>query len=118
MTFDHLNIAMGEFLWRMRKISSTFDVQNTYLGEPNGPKSRERLPERQPGFTTSCIPLERLYTPLDVASLDYPINLGFPGEYPFTRGVQPSMYRGRFGPCASMPVSAPRRSPTSAIDIF
>jgi methylmalonyl-CoA mutase N-terminal domain/subunit len=60
-------------------------------------KSRERLPERQPGFTTmSGIPLERLYTPLDVAGLDYLSALGFPGEYPFTRGVQPSMYRGRY----------------------
>ena len=60
-------------------------------------KSRDRLPERQPGFTTtSGIPLERLYTPLDVASLDYLSALGFPGEYPFTRGVQPVMYRGRY----------------------
>jgi methylmalonyl-CoA mutase, N-terminal domain len=59
-------------------------------------KSREQLPERRLGFTTtSGIPLERLYTPLDVASLDYLSALGFPGEYPFTRGVQPSMYRGR-----------------------
>jgi methylmalonyl-CoA mutase, N-terminal domain len=57
----------------------------------------DRLPERQPQFTTtSGIPLERLYTPLDVASLDYLSALGFPGEHPFTRGVQPSMYRGRF----------------------
>jgi methylmalonyl-CoA mutase N-terminal domain/subunit len=38
----------------------------------------------------------RLYTPLDVDGLDYENDLGFPGEYPFTRGVQPTMYRGRF----------------------
>ncbi len=38
----------------------------------------------------------RLYTPLDIAGLDYERDLGFPGEYPFTRGVQPTMYRGRF----------------------
>ena len=57
----------------------------------------ERLPEHQRQFTTaSGIPLERLYSPLDVAKLDYLSDLGFPGEYPFTRGVQPSMYRGRF----------------------
>jgi methylmalonyl-CoA mutase, N-terminal domain len=56
----------------------------------------ERLPERQPQFTTtSDITLEQLYTPLDVVDLDYVSALGFPGEYPFTRGVQPSMYRGR-----------------------
>jgi methylmalonyl-CoA mutase N-terminal domain/subunit len=56
-----------------------------------------RLPEREgPLTTTSGIPLERLYTPLDLAERDYQTALGLPGEYPFTRGVQPSMYRGRF----------------------
>lgn len=38
---------------------------------------------------------QRLYTPLDVKDFDYCEKLGFPGEYPFTRGVQPTMYRGR-----------------------
>ncbi|EGO63037.1 methylmalonyl-CoA mutase [Acetonema longum] len=38
----------------------------------------------------------RLYTPLDLGDFDYEAKLGFPGEYPFTRGVQPTMYRGRF----------------------
>lgn len=38
----------------------------------------------------------RLYTPLDVEGFDYEKDLGLPGEYPFTRGVQPTMYRGRF----------------------
>ncbi|MCX7971364.1 MAG: methylmalonyl-CoA mutase family protein, partial [Negativicutes bacterium] len=37
-----------------------------------------------------------LYTPLDIEGFDYLNDLGFPGEYPFTRGVQPTMYRGRF----------------------
>ncbi len=37
----------------------------------------------------------RLYTPLDTENLDYERDLGFPGEYPYTRGVQPTMYRGR-----------------------
>ena len=60
-------------------------------------KTLERLQERKAQFTTaSGIPLERLYTPLDLASIDYQTALGFPGAYPFTRGVQPSMYRGRF----------------------
>jgi methylmalonyl-CoA mutase N-terminal domain/subunit len=59
-------------------------------------KTLERLPERHPQFTTtSGIGLERLYTPLDAVDLDYLSDLGFPGEFPFTRGVQPSMYRGR-----------------------
>jgi methylmalonyl-CoA mutase N-terminal domain/subunit len=55
-----------------------------------------KAPEREPSFkTTSHIELKRLYTPLDVADLDYCNELGFPGEFPFTRGVQPTMYRGR-----------------------
>ena len=55
-----------------------------------------KAPEREPSFkTTSHIELKRLYTPLDVADVDYCDDLGFPGESPFTRGVQPTMYRGR-----------------------
>jgi methylmalonyl-CoA mutase N-terminal domain/subunit len=55
-----------------------------------------KSPEREPSFkTTSHIELKRLYTPLDVTDLDYCDDLGFPGESPFTRGVQPTMYRGR-----------------------
>jgi len=53
--------------------------------------------EREPVFkTTSQIEMKRLYTPVDVDDMDYCCDLGFPGEYPFTRGVQPTMYRGRF----------------------
>ena len=54
-----------------------------------------KLPERRAEFATvSGIPVDRLYTPEDVP-VDYERDLGFPGEYPFTRGVQPTMYRGR-----------------------
>jgi len=60
-------------------------------------KVLSKSPEREPSFkTTSHIELKRLYTPLDVAELDYCDDFGFPGELPFTRGVQPTMYRGRF----------------------
>ncbi len=56
----------------------------------------KKAPERKPAFaTTAGIPLERLYTPADGAGEPYLAKLGFPGEYPFTRGVQPTMYRGR-----------------------
>jgi methylmalonyl-CoA mutase N-terminal domain/subunit len=59
-------------------------------------RSLARIPERKPAFQTSSeIPLERLYTP-DNPALDYERDLGFPGEYPFTRGVQPTMYRSRY----------------------
>jgi methylmalonyl-CoA mutase N-terminal domain/subunit len=55
----------------------------------------ERWPERAEEFiTASSEPVERLYTPLDVEG-EYEEELGFPGEYPFTRGVHPTMYRGR-----------------------
>jgi methylmalonyl-CoA mutase N-terminal domain/subunit len=54
------------------------------------------VPERRGRFETqSQIPIAPLYTPLDAPG-DYLEHLGFPGEYPFTRGVQPTMYRGRF----------------------
>jgi methylmalonyl-CoA mutase N-terminal domain/subunit len=56
----------------------------------------ERSPERQEVFTTlSGVPVERLYTPSDLADFDYSRDLGDPGEYPFTRGIHPTMYRGR-----------------------
>ena len=55
-----------------------------------------RFPERRPGgFRTSAAEAKRFYTPADVTDLDYLHDLGFPGQYPFTRGVQPTMYRGR-----------------------
>ena len=60
-------------------------------------KALTRAPERKETFTSiSNIPVERLYTPLDASQVDYDRDLGYPGNYPFTRGVQPTMYRGRF----------------------
>lgn len=60
------------------------------------PRNLSRHPERLENFmTTSGEPINRLYSPLDVADLDYMDDLGFPGEYPYTRGVHASLYRGR-----------------------
>jgi len=60
-------------------------------------KGLVKNPERKPSFAnTSEIPIDRLYTPLNVKEVDYLSEIGFPGEYPFTRGVQPTMYRGRY----------------------
>ena len=60
-------------------------------------KLLEKAPERKPEFKTfSGIEVKRVYTPLDVKDLDYKKDLGLPGEYPMTRGIQPNMYRGRF----------------------
>jgi len=59
-------------------------------------KVLQRFPERRASFTASSVETKRLYTPLDTSDLDYVADIGFPGEFPFTRGVQPTMYRGRF----------------------
>ena len=58
-------------------------------------KSQERMPERANLMTTSSVPIKRIYTPQDNANLDYTRDLGLPGEYPYTRGVQPTMYRAK-----------------------
>jgi methylmalonyl-CoA mutase N-terminal domain/subunit len=55
----------------------------------NKPERRERF------ITTSSEPVDRLYTPLDIADMDYVRDLGLPGQYPYTRGIHPTMYRGR-----------------------
>ncbi|MGZ4031721.1 MAG: acyl-CoA mutase large subunit family protein [Tumebacillaceae bacterium] len=60
-------------------------------------KAASRFPERREEFSTSSdMSVKRLYTPEDVQQDAYMEKLGFPGEYPFTRGVQPTMYRSRF----------------------
>jgi len=57
----------------------------------------DKFPERKKEFVTpSGIPVDRLYTPADMPEIDYSQDLGMPGEFPFTRGVQPTMYRSRF----------------------
>jgi methylmalonyl-CoA mutase N-terminal domain/subunit len=58
-------------------------------------KALDRGGERQGAFATTSTDARRLYTPLDVAGLDYDRDLGMPGQYPYTRGVQETMYRGR-----------------------
>ncbi len=59
-------------------------------------KTIGRFPERTETFLTiSGLPVNRLYTPLDTKDMDYEKDLGFPGEYPFTRNIQPTGYRGR-----------------------
>jgi methylmalonyl-CoA mutase, N-terminal domain len=55
-----------------------------------------RMPERPAETTTqSGMPINRIYTPEDTAGLDYGRDLGMPGEYPYTRGAQPTMYRAK-----------------------
>jgi methylmalonyl-CoA mutase N-terminal domain/subunit len=58
-------------------------------------KSLEKLPEKGEFTTSSDISINRIYTPAEIEDFDYLRDLGFPGEYPFTRGVYPTMYRAR-----------------------
>jgi len=65
-------------------------LDNTYR------PARERAPERDAAFATSSgQPVEPLYAPDDLDGFDYQEKLGFPGAHPYTRGSQPTMYRGR-----------------------
>jgi len=58
--------------------------------------ARDRAPERDAAFATSSgKPVEPLYAPDDLDGFDYQEQLGFPGAHPYTRGIQPTMYRGR-----------------------
>ena len=59
-------------------------------------KATERFAERKEQFESSSgAPVDPLYGPEDIADWNYHEKLGYPGEYPYTRGVQPTMYRGR-----------------------
>ncbi len=59
-------------------------------------KVLEKTPESKKEFvTTSSVSIKRLYLPIDLKEFNFLEKLGFPGEYPFTRGVHPTMYRGR-----------------------
>jgi methylmalonyl-CoA mutase N-terminal domain/subunit len=58
--------------------------------------SLKRFPRRRPGFSTlSGTPIKDLYTPADRRGEDYLRDIGFPGQYPYTRGIHATMHRGR-----------------------
>ncbi len=59
-------------------------------------KTLEKNKERKEYFKVTSFPVRRLYDAGDIRQLDYDNDLGYPGAYPFTRGVQPTMYRGKF----------------------
>ena len=85
----------AEFVFDEKKLDEMKAVKKTYQAAVE--KTLAKGPERKEKFTTGGgIPLERLYTPEDVQNVDYLQDVGFPGIYPYTRGVQPNMYRGRF----------------------
>ncbi len=78
---------------KLDQIKSTSDTWETNVVE----KTLPRNPERKIVFRTSSdAVIKRAYTPADISDFDYSSDLGMPGEYPYTRGVQNTMYRGRF----------------------
>jgi methylmalonyl-CoA mutase, N-terminal domain len=77
---------------------SDHPAKDNYLDWKNNTyqKFKEKYKERKPDFTTlSFTQVKELYTPFDFNN-DYNESLGYPGEYPFTRGIQPTMYRGKY----------------------
>ncbi|TWT66969.1 Methylmalonyl-CoA mutase [Posidoniimonas polymericola] len=83
----------------MSNLTETESIASAKQRWQDGPvaKTIARFPEQREEFVTaSGRPVERLYTPEDGVKDRYNERLGFPGMYPYTRGVQPTMYRGRF----------------------
>jgi methylmalonyl-CoA mutase N-terminal domain/subunit len=72
-------IRLRKQLWEKETLSKSFD----------------KLPEKGEFITSSDIPVSRIYSPDDISDFDYLRDSGFPGEYPLTRGVYPTMYRAR-----------------------
>lgn len=82
MTFDKNKLISAQQAWRERTLTPTL----------------KKMPERRASasfMTQSSVPIEGLYTPLDIADTDYLDDIGFPGEYPFTRGIHATGQRGR-----------------------
>src|SRR5688572_17698559 len=78
-----------KMLEELNKLLSTWDKTSLK-------KALNQLPERADEFiTTSSEPINRLYTPLDIADMDYASDLGMPGDYPYTRGVHPTLHRSK-----------------------
>jgi methylmalonyl-CoA mutase N-terminal domain/subunit len=82
-------------LYSKKRLEELREAQREWQ-EGNLEHALDRRPEQRECFiTASSEPVERIYTPLDLPDFDYLNDLGFPGEYPFTRGVHATMYRGR-----------------------
>lgn len=90
--FDETPLSDGGLTPENNQIREAFDHwQDTTLRQ-----TLRRMPERSETFTTiSGDPVQRVYTPLDTSQQDYLTDLGMPGEYPFTRGIHASGYRGK-----------------------
>jgi len=76
-------------------VLETLKTERQQWEETTVQPSKQRMPEREYLMTTSGVPIKRIYTPQDNAAVDYRRDLNLPGEYPYTRGVQPTMYRAK-----------------------
>ena len=82
-------------LYSRDALATTATEQARWETETVG-RAAKRIPEQRDAFSTqSGMPIQRLYSPEDGVALDYERDLGFPGEFPYTRGVQPTMYRAK-----------------------
>ena len=88
--------ALADGIWEDNPVTNGGDMsKQDWLDKVYGP-AVARNKERQARFETSSeIEIEPLYDAEDVAASDYASNVGYPAQFPFTRGVQPTMYRGR-----------------------
>src|SRR5215831_14324882 len=90
----------ARFVWEPlmfdRKKLEELAIAHDQWEETTLQQTTARMPERQEEFiTTSGKPVSRLYTPLDLPDFDYREDLGFPGEFPYTRGVHATGHRGK-----------------------
>ncbi len=86
---------MGNRMFRESALESVEKEHKEWLAEYQ--KALSKMPERVERFSTvSDLEVNKLYSPLDIKNKDFVEDIGFPGKYPFTRGVQPTMYRARF----------------------
>jgi methylmalonyl-CoA mutase N-terminal domain/subunit len=89
-------IGGDSHLFDKKKVKEINEAQKKW-DETVVSKCIQKTPERKKEFVSaSSMPVKRLYTPSDIENTDYLRGLGFPGEYPTTRGIYPTMYRGRF----------------------
>ena len=87
--------SRGASLWDQPAIQQIHDSVDQWE-ETDVRQAQARIPERKKPFTTiSGAPVDRLYTPANIADLNYDHDLGLPGRYPFTRGVHPTGYHGK-----------------------
>ena len=95
MLEQQLSITPHQQLLFEESVLASLKIERQQWEETTVQPSTHRMPEREHLMTTSGVSINRVYTPQDNAALDYRRDLNLPGEYPYTRGVQPTMYRAR-----------------------